>query len=222
MCMNECTLLASDKISFRQFSRFWGESCPSDVLVQVRCYCASPVVHFFILFSANLASFSSYPCVNMNLSMFVVISPFFQFTFVFAFFVFVFSCICFHQFVQFWVELCPGVQFLRLLMFWRTWVQPGGSPCVKAPKVKKKSSFWQNLWEVWNQRSAAVPCVDVHKLTTHRWKGHPRHRIHQWKYLYHHRDVLYTLSCCIRSLQVIIRCNMWGMRLDHHCHQVKV
>ena len=66
------------------------------------------------------------------------------------------------------------------------------------------------MWEVWNQRSAAVPCVDVHKLTTHRWKGHPRHRIHQWKYFYHHRDVLCTLSCCVRSLQVIIRCNMWG------------
>ena len=143
MCMNECTLLASDKISFRQYSRFWGESCPSDVLVQVRCYCASPVVHFFILFSANLASFSSYPCVNMNLSMFVVFLHFFNSHLYLRFFVFVFSCICFHQFVQFWVEFCPGVQFLRLLMFWRTWVQPGGSPCVKAPKVKKKSSFWQ-------------------------------------------------------------------------------
>ena len=36
---------------------------------------ASPVVHFFILnVSATLASFSSYPGVNVNLSTFVAIS----------------------------------------------------------------------------------------------------------------------------------------------------
>ena len=135
MCMNECTLLVSDKISFRQFSRFWGELCPGDVLV------ASPGVHFFhFKFFCHFGQFQFisgckcefvYNCGNFNSYLYLCL------------FVFVYSCICFHQFVQFWVELCPGVQFLRLLMFWRTWVQPGGSPCVKAPKVKKKSSFWQ-------------------------------------------------------------------------------
>ena len=132
--MNECTLFASDKISFRQFSRFWGELCPGEVLV------ASPVVHFFILCFCQFGQFQFisgckcelvHICGNFNSYLYLCL------------FVFVYSRICFHQFVQFWVELCPGVQFLRLLMFWRTWVQPGGSPCVKAPKVKKKSSFWQ-------------------------------------------------------------------------------
>ena len=63
------------------------------------------------------------------------------------------------------------------------------------------------MWEVWNQRSAAVPCVDVHKLTTHRWKGHPRHRIHQWKYLYHHHDVcpelLYSIATGNHTVQYV-------------------